>query len=144
MRATFLLTLLLAAGCASAPRTVATADYDVVITGGKIVDGSGNPWRYGDVGVRGDRIVTVAPPGALANAPARQRIDATNRVVAPGFFDIQAQSYEGHLTGDGRVISKISQGVTTEILGEGGTPAPAIASVLDALGPADSQLKRAM
>src|SRR5712671_3836792 len=87
--------------------------YDVVITGGRIVDGSGNPWFYGDVGISGDRIIRVAPSGALADAAAGRRIDARGLVVAPGFIDIQAQSYEAHLIGDGRVISKIAQGVTT-------------------------------
>ncbi len=122
----------------------ATAPFDVVITGGRIVDGTGNPWFYGDVGIRGDRIVTVAPRGALANSPAAQRVDATNRVVAPGFIDIQAQSYDAHLVGDGRVLSKIAQGVTTEILGEGGTPAPANQAMIDAMSPADSLSTRAM
>ena len=120
---------------ASAPRQ---ASYDVVITDGRIVDGSGNPWFYGDVGVVGDRIVTVAPRGALAEATAARRIDAYGLVVAPGFIDIQAQSYDSHQIGDGRVISKIAQGVTTEILGEGSTPAPANQAMLDAMAPADS------
>jgi len=118
--------------------------YDVVITGGRIVDGTGNPWYYGDVGVRGDRIVIVAPHGALSAARAARRIDATNRVVSPGFIDIQAQSYEQHLFGDGRVVSKISEGVTTEILGEGGTPAPANSAMIAAVAPADSLMKRSM
>jgi dihydroorotase/N-acyl-D-amino-acid deacylase len=115
--------------------------YDVVITGGRIVDGTGNPWYYGDVGIRSDRIATVAPPGALATASAAQRIDARGRVVSPGFIDIQAQSYDAHLFGDGRVLSKIAQGVTTEILGEGGTPAPVTQAMVDALAPAESVTK---
>ena len=118
--------------------------YDVVITGGRIVDGTGNPWFYGDVGIRGDRIAIIAPRGALATADAARRIDATGKVVSPGFIDIQAQSYDQHLFGDGRVVSKIAQGVTTEVLGEGGTPAPANAAMLASLTPADSLMKRAM
>jgi N-acyl-D-amino-acid deacylase len=133
-------------GCARAAHTPSASEaaYDVVFTGGRVVDGTGNPWFYGDVGVRGDRIVAVTAQGALANAPAALRIDARDKVVSPGFIDIQAQSYDAHLIGDGRVISKIAQGVTTEILGEGSTPAPANQAMLDALLPADSLAKRAM
>jgi N-acyl-D-amino-acid deacylase len=130
--------------CAQATPRAAAASYDVVVTGGRVVDGSGNPWFYGDVGVTGDRIVRVAPRGALADAPALRRIDARGLVVAPGFIDIQAQSYDAHLTGDGRVISKLSQGVTTEILGEGGTPAPANAAMIAAMPRADSATARLM
>src|ERR1051325_4137329 len=78
--------------CAPAAET-ATAGYDVVITNGKIVDGTGNPFYYGDVGIRGDRIATVAPRGALATATAKERVDANALVVAPGFIDIQAHSW---------------------------------------------------
>ena len=132
-----LLAVLLAA-CAPVPPGASTPAFDTVITGGRIVDGTGNPWFYGDVAIAGDRIARVAPAGALADLPARRRIDARGLVVAPGFIDIQAQSYDAHLTGDGRVISKIAQGVTTEILGEGGTPAPANAAMLAAMPAADS------
>ncbi|HET7189108.1 MAG TPA: D-aminoacylase [Gemmatimonadaceae bacterium] len=130
--------------CTSLPPRPAEATYDVVLTGGRIVDGTGNPWYYGDVGVVGDRIVRIAPRNALATAPARQRIDATGLVVAPGFIDLQAQSYDAHLVGDGRVVSKIAQGVTTEILGEGGTPAPVNDAMIAAMSPADSATTRLM
>ncbi|HEY1339885.1 MAG TPA: D-aminoacylase [Bryobacteraceae bacterium] len=100
------------------------APYDLVILGGKVVDGAGNSWFTGDIGIRGDRIMRVAPAGFLANAPARDRIDAKGLVVAPGFIDIQGQSGGAFLFGDGRSVSKITQGITTEILGEGSTPAP--------------------
>lgn len=99
--------------------------YDIVITGGRIVDGTGNAWFHGDVGIRGDRIARITPGGMLANAPARERIDANNLVVAPGFIDIQSHSRGSFLFGDGRVVSKVTQGVTTEIMGEGSTNAPA-------------------
>jgi dihydroorotase/N-acyl-D-amino-acid deacylase len=89
------------------------------------VDGSGNPWFYGDVGVAGGRILRVAPAGLLRDAPAGRRIDATGLVVAPGVIDIQAQSYAQLLFGDSRVVSMTTQGVTTMVLGEGDTPAPA-------------------
>ncbi|MBI4540966.1 MAG: D-aminoacylase [Gemmatimonadetes bacterium] len=98
--------------------------YDVVIEGGQLVDGTGNPWYYGDLAIGGDRIVRIAPPGVLAEARAQERIDARGLVVAPGFIDIQSQSGGRFLSGDGRSVSKITQGVTTEILGEGWTYAP--------------------
>lgn len=107
------------------PAPVATeGPLDFVLAGGRIVDGTGAPWFAGDVGIRQDRIVAITPPDGLAAAPARHRFDASGLVVSPGFIDIQGQSYEEFLTGDGRVLSKVTQGVTTEILGEGGTPAP--------------------
>ncbi|MEO8452306.1 MAG: D-aminoacylase [Gemmatimonadota bacterium] len=100
----------------------ADSTYDLVIVNGKVVDGAGNPWFYGDVAIRGDRVVRVVPRGMLGRAPARRRIDATGSVVAPGFIDIQAGG--PYLTGDGRSVSKLTQGVTTEIMGEGYTSAP--------------------
>ncbi len=106
------------AGPPRAPR------FDVVITNGRVVDGTGNPWFYGDVALRGDRIARVAPAGGLADAPARTRVDARGMVVAPGFIDVQSHSWDALLYKDGRVVSKVTQGVTTEILGEATTPAP--------------------
>src|SRR5436309_15980659 len=104
---------------------VGRQQYDIVIGNGKVVDGTGNPWFYGDVAISGDRIVRVAPAGLLRDAAAKQRIEARGLVVAPGVIDIQAQSYPELLAGDSRVVSMITQGVTTMILGEGDTPAPA-------------------
>ena len=99
--------------------------FDLVIENGRIIDGTGAAWFYGDVGVVGDRITRIAAPGVLRTATARQRIDARGQVVAPGFIDIQSGSYGNFLgNGDGRSVSKITQGITTEIMGEGGTPAP--------------------
>jgi N-acyl-D-amino-acid deacylase len=99
--------------------------YDVLILNGCIVDGSGNPWFYGDVAIRGDRILRITPAGQLKKAQAKERVDATGLVVSPGFIDIQSHSRGAFLIGDGRVISKVTQGVTTEIMGEGWTNAPA-------------------
>jgi len=122
--------VLAAASVASCRPSVTTGipagggQYDVVITNGRIVDGSGNAWFWGDVGVRGDRIARIAPRGALASAVAAKRVDARGSVVTPGFIDIQAQSYDNFMTGDGHALSMVMQGITTAILGEGDTPAP--------------------
>lgn len=120
--------LLLAAACAGRPGAEAPSpnggSYDLLILNGRIVDGTGAAWHYGDVGVRNGHIVAVTPRGMLAHATASRRVDATGMVVAPGFIDIQGQSGGAFLFGDGRDVSKVTQGITTEILGEGGTPAP--------------------
>src|SRR5262249_38804403 len=96
-------------------RAEADEPFDVLIRGGRVVDGSGNPWFEGDVAVRGDPIVAVGrvPEGA----PARRVIDARGMVVAPGFIDMHSHS-DMPLLEDGAALSKVYQGVTTEILGE--------------------------
>ena len=107
-------------------------EYSVVISGGRVVDGTGNPWFYADLGIRNDRIAAIAAPGALKLARARERIDAHGLIVAPGFIDIQSHSGPSFLgAGDGRVINKITQGITTEILGEDWTEAPANAAAVE-------------
>jgi len=129
-RALALALIVASAACATASSTgrgaasTTGAPYDVVIGNGRIVDGSGNAWFYGDVGIRGDRIVTISRRGELGNVAAQRRIDATGLVVAPGFIDIQGQSGGQFLNGDGRDVGKLTQGVTTEILGEAYTAAP--------------------
>jgi N-acyl-D-amino-acid deacylase len=124
-----------ACACTPSPSTTApppsAGSYDVVISNGTIVDGTGDAWFYGDVAIAGGRIARITPRGLLANAPARRRVDARGLVVAPGVIDIQAQSYVQMLTGDSRMVSMITQGVTTMILGEGDTPAPVNDKVLD-------------
>jgi N-acyl-D-amino-acid deacylase len=107
------------------------ASYETVITGGKIVDGTGNPWFYGDVGIAAGRIARITPAGMLASAPAQRRIDARGLVVAPGAIDIQAHSEEQLLAGDSRLVSMITQGVTTAIMGEGETPGQMTQAMLD-------------
>ncbi len=111
--------------------------YDVIIEGGRVVDGSGDPWFYGDVALQGDRIARIAPPGILKNAAAKSRINARGLVVAPGFIDIQSHSRDAFLTGDSRVISKITQGITTEIMGEGWTNAPSNDKTMSSLSSVD-------
>ncbi|HSR41916.1 MAG TPA: hypothetical protein VLL48_07085, partial [Longimicrobiales bacterium] len=118
--------LLFALAVPPAPAAAQASEaYDVVIEGGRIVDGSGNAWFRGDLAVSGDRIARIVPPGSLADARASERIDATGLVVSPGFIDIQSHSRDAFLgDGDGRVISKVTQGITTEIMGESVTNGP--------------------
>jgi len=96
---------------------------DTLITNGRIIDGTGNPWFYGDLAIEGERIVAIAPPGRMDPASAGTVIDAAGMVVSPGFIDIQSHSILPFFT-DSRSLSKITQGVTTEIMGEAWTPAP--------------------
>lgn len=114
---------------------------DVLIVGGRLVDGSGNAWRYADVGILGDRIAVVAPPGLLDPAVSVRVIDARGLVVAPGFIDLNGQS-DGTFLNDGSALSKIYQGVTTEIMGESNTPAPLNRNVTGAVDPSDSTAVR--
>jgi len=94
--------------------------FDILIKNGKILDGTGNPWYSADLGIRGDRIVAI---GKLSNASSKKTIDAAGKIVAPGFIDTLGQS-EMALLIDNRALSKLSQGITTEITGEGGSIAP--------------------
>jgi N-acyl-D-amino-acid deacylase len=96
------------------------SDYDFIISGAHIVDGTGAPWVTGDIAIAGDRIVAI---GDLSKASTRKRLDAKGLVVSPGFIDVQGQS-EFNVLVDNRAASKITQGVTTEITGEGTSIAP--------------------
>ena len=98
--------------------------FDVVIENGRVVDGTGAAWYYGDVALRGERIAAIGPRGAFRLARAASRVDAAGHVVAPGFIDIQAHSIGHYMTGDGKAISMITQGITTAIHGEGSSLGP--------------------
>jgi len=95
--------------------------FDLLIQNARIVDGTGNPWFHGDLAIRGDRIVAIGPQ---LSGDSKQTLDATGLVVAPGFIDIHSHS-DYLLLEDGHAQSKIRQGVTTEILGEGFSAGPA-------------------
>ena len=119
--------VMVAAACGGPPPSAsratpaaAAARFDVVIANGRVVDGTGAPWFRADVGIVGDRIVAL---GDLSAAEAATRIDASGHVVAPGFIDLLGQS-EFNVLVDNRVASKITQGITTEITGEGVSIAP--------------------
>jgi dihydroorotase/N-acyl-D-amino-acid deacylase len=103
-------------------RAQTSPPFDLVITGGRIVDGTGAPWFEGDVAVREGRIEAIGHLSS-ANVNAARKIDAAGLVVAPGFIDMLGQS-EFSILVDGRAASKIMQGVTTEVTGEGSSIAP--------------------
>ncbi len=107
-----------AATLASSPS--AASSFDVLIQNGHILDGTGNPWYAADIGIRGDRIAAI---GELTGASAHRVIDASGLIVSPGFIDMLGQS-EASLLIDNRSLSKLSQGITSEITGEGGSIAP--------------------
>jgi N-acyl-D-amino-acid deacylase len=112
------------AGAASASSpggpAVHSNSYDIVIVNGRIIDGTGSPWYFGQVGIRAGRIAAI---GNLQTAPGAKTIDAKGMVVAPGFIDMLGQS-ELTILVDPRLPSKIYQGITTEITGEGNSAAP--------------------
>ena len=105
--------------------TPSTPD-DLVFEGGHVVDGTGAPWFFADVAVKDGRIVAI---GSLGSRPARVRIDARGLIVAPGFIDLLGQS-EYNVLVDSRAASKITQGITTEVTGEGTSIAPLNARML--------------
>jgi len=112
--------LLLLLGACLRPADDRSAGYDFILRGGWIVDGSGNPRFMGDVAIAGDRIAAV---GYLGSATARETLDVRGLIVAPGFIDMLGQS-EGNVLIDNRALSKVTQGITTEVTGEGGSVAP--------------------
>src|SRR5580704_2185304 len=99
---------------AATPLLLAQSSFDLVITNGHIIDGTGSPWYSCDVGIRDGKIAAI---GNLTAAPRKSTIDAAGKVVAPGFIDMLGQS-ELSILVDPRLPSKIFQGITTEITGE--------------------------
>ncbi|HWB41046.1 MAG TPA: D-aminoacylase, partial [Gemmatimonadales bacterium] len=112
--------LLLALFLLVAPLPAQSPAFDLVIRNGRIVDGTGSPWYSGDVGIRAGRIAAI---GRLDGAKAKRVVDAGGDVVAPGFIDMLGQS-ELSILANPSLPSKIFQGITTEITGEGGSPGP--------------------
>jgi N-acyl-D-amino-acid deacylase len=102
--------------------------YDLLIRNGRVIDGTGSPWYAGDVGIRDGRIAAI---GRLTDATAKQTIDAAGKVVAPGFIDMLGQS-ELTILVNPSLPSKIFQGITTEITGEGGSAGPLTDSIIAA------------
>jgi dihydroorotase/N-acyl-D-amino-acid deacylase len=113
----------------AAARVQASEDpFDLVIVNGHIIDGTGSPWYSADVGVRAGHVAAI---GQLRDTPRRQTIDAAGKIVAPGFIDMLGQSDLSMLV-DPHVPSKIYQGITTEITGEGESVAPLNAAIVAA------------
>lgn len=118
------LAIALSLSCASVPRGSVQPRYDILITNARIVDGTGNPWYRGAVATRGDRIVYVGP--AVPGLTAARVIDAHEQVVAPGFIDMLGHSEFAILRAP-HAVSKITQGITSEITGEVSSAWPNIA-----------------
>src|SRR5215212_4519548 len=116
-------TVLLAFTCAGGEprsRPVVRSQYDLIVAGGEVADGTGRARFRADVGIRGDRIVKI---GDLSKATATLRLDARGKIVAPGFIDLLGNSQAAVLI-DPNLEGKVRQGVTTEVTGEGHSPGP--------------------
>ena len=111
--------MLLIFGCFFGQSSGQDAKFSLILRGGKVVDGTGNPWFEGDVGLKGDRIVALGQVSGSADI----EIDAKGLVISPGFIDMHSHS-DWSLFEDGNAQSKIRQGVTTEVLGEGASGGP--------------------
>ena len=118
------LAITLTVACASVPRGPGATRYDILITNARVVDGTGNPWYRGSVATIGDRIVYVGP--SIPGLSARRVIDANDQVVAPGFIDMLGHSEFAILRGP-HAVSKITQGITSEITGEVSSAWPNVA-----------------
>src|ERR1043166_4680655 len=105
-----------------------SAPYDLIIRNGHIIDGTGSPWYSGDIGIRDGKIAAI---GNLSDSRRARTVDAKGKVVAPGFIDMLGQS-ELTILVDPRLPSKIFQGITSEITGEGGSVAPLNNAIIQA------------
>src|SRR3954462_673957 len=103
--------------CAATTAAAQSQSFDIVIANGHVIDGTGSPWYAADVGIRDGRIAAI---GNLTGATATKRLDARGQVVAPGFIDMLGQS-EITILVNPHLPSKIFQGITTEVTGEGGS-----------------------
>ena len=121
-----LATACLFAGCAQSEKVTPMGPYDVIITNARIIDGTGNPWFRGDVGIRGKRIVTI---GDLSGDDAKRTIDAGGNPVTPGFIDLHSHASWTFLV-DSRAASAVTQGITLVVEGEGNSVAPTSESYL--------------
>ena len=112
-------------GCAPSEGGTSSSDrevpFDVLISGARVIDGTGNPWFRADVGIRGDVIAEI---GLLSDRDATRTIEARDRIVSPGFIDMMGQSSLVLITDPPSAESKLRQGITTYLSGEGGSPAP--------------------
>ena len=113
---------------AALPAQSPSQAFDLVITNGHIIDGTGSPWYSGDLGIRDGHVAAI---GNLSAAARKRTIDAAGKVVAPGFIDMLGQS-ELTILVDPRLPSKIFQGITSEITGEGGSVAPLNDAIIQA------------
>lgn len=132
-------------GPAATPRPLTPSDgrWDLLLVGGRLVDGTGNPWRYAEVAVQGDRIAAILPAGTADPSRAREVVDVSGHVIAPGFIDLNGQGDTGLLR-DGRALNKLFMGVTTELMGESNTPAPLNATITGSVDPDDpTEVRRA-
>ena len=118
-------TLVTLFGCAVSGGGTSGSDrevpFDVLISGARIIDGTGNPWFRADIGIRGDVIAEI---GSLSDRDATRTIEARDRIVSPGFIDMMGQSSLVLITDPPSAESKLRQGITTYLSGEGGSPAP--------------------
>src|SRR5580700_6546905 len=129
--------LLITLFLATASSTAQSSTFDLIITNGHIIDGTGSPWYSGDIGIRDGHVAAI---GNLSATPRKRTIDAKGKVVAPGFVDMLGQS-ELTIFVDPRLPSKIYQGITTEITGEGGSAAPLNDAIIEADRPAYEHYK---
>ena len=103
------------------------AEFDIVIRGGRVMDGTGNPWFYGDIAVKDGKIAAM---GRIDPETGQRAISARGYVVAPGFIDMHTHS-DQPIIADGNAESKVRQGVTLDIIGESQTGAPLEGAILE-------------